>query len=154
MRIYLTGFMGAGKTTVGRLLAERLNLPLIDLDQEIEQRTGKTISTLFEEGEARFRDQERACLESHAAGEFVMATGGGCFIFNAGTMLQTGTVIFLDVPFETLVKRVGADPARPLWRNAEKLFQERHQLYKKAHFTVNASGSAEETAERIVAMLE
>jgi shikimate kinase len=150
MRIYLTGFMGSGKSTVGRLLSEKLSVPFFDLDKEIERHLSKQISELFEShGEYYFRDQESAVLKSIRADPLVMSTGGGCFIHNRDWMLENGTVIFLDATFPDIVRRIGGDPDRPLWKNAEKLYAERLNVYRLADFTVDATGTPEEVVERI-----
>src|SRR5947207_12614277 len=150
MRIFLTGFMGAGKTTVGRMLAGELTCDFYDLDQEIERRGGATIASMFEDyGEPQFRVWEFECLKSLESDNSVIATGGGCFITNHEWMLKNGVVIHLKVPFETLARRLGADPSRPLWRNAQKLFAEREQLYEKAHHAVDADAEPQEVLRRI-----
>jgi shikimate kinase len=82
----------------------------------------------------------------------ILATGGGCFIQNREWMLENGTVLFLDVPYAQLVSRIGADPARPLWKNAEKLYKDRYEEYKKAQYHIDASGTPEEVVERIRAL--
>lgn len=151
MRLYLTGFMGSGKTTIGRLLSEKLDYVFCDLDVDVERSEGLTIQEIFvQHGEAYFRKQERLCLHRLRSDSIVVATGGGCFIHNNKWMLENGTVIFLDVPLETLVERVGGDPSRPLWRNAEKLYTERRGNYRKAHFTVSAVGSPADVAQEIL----
>ncbi len=150
MKIYLTGFMGSGKSTVGRALSAELGCDFYDLDAEIEHHAGKGISSLFEEqGENVFRQIETNVLQSISSDPSVIATGGGCFFFNHDWMLQNGTVIYLEVPFHILTERIGADASRPLWKNAQKLFQEREENYKGAHFSVNAARSPEEIAADI-----
>src|SRR5688500_8759491 len=100
MRIYLTGFMGSGKSTVGRLLAQTLQFPFMDLDQELERSESNTVAEIFEKrGEPYFREAERRLLKSIHSDPAVIATGGGCFLHNQKWMLRNGTVIFLDVPF-------------------------------------------------------
>ena len=154
MRIYLTGFMGSGKTTVGRALARQLNLPFIDLDQQIEMTIGKSILEIFQQfGEPEFRKFETKVLQSIQLEAGVIATGGGCFIHHADWMLENGKVIYLRVPFEILTQRVGADASRPLWKNAKMLFAEREEFYRKAHFEVDAEEDPETVAARIVSLL-
>ena len=148
MRIYLTGFMGSGKSTVGRALATSLGLPFFDLDTEMEQSTGKSVQAIFEEqGERSFRQLETDALRSISSTSAVIATGGGCFLFNRDWMLKNGTVVHLEVPFSILAERIAADPSRPLWKNAERLFHERSDHYRKAHIIVDASSAP----ERVVA---
>ena len=140
MRIYLTGFMGAGKTTVGRMLAQALQFDFYDLDQEIEREAGKQIPEIFHSaGEPGFRSAESTKLRELLVEHAVIATGGGCFIENCEWMIDNGIVIYLKVPFELLVRRIGADPNRPLWKNAATLFQQREASYCKAQFTVDGS---------------
>ncbi len=155
MKIFLTGFMGSGKSTVGRVLANQLGWPFIDLDFEIEKRTKREISTIFKQtGEPAFRKEERQALHAIDLDPAIIATGGGCFINNRDWMLNNGMVIYLQVPFNVLIKRIGADPKRPLWRNAESLFLERQEAYGQAHHSVDASGTPEEVASEIVRLVE
>ena len=118
-RIFLIGYMGAGKTTLGRALAKELKIEFLDLDNYIEERLCKSISQIFaEKGEEGFRDIERRML--HEAGEFenvVISTGGGtpCFFDNIEYMNGQGTTVFLDVPVERLFIRLSiARKKRPL----------------------------------------
>ncbi|MCI0444001.1 shikimate kinase [bacterium] len=154
MRIYLTGFMGAGKTMVGRALAQKLGYDFIDLDYEIEHTAGQTIESIFETGgESEFRKHESKILRSIDKDAAVIATGGGCFIYNCDRMLQNGTVVYLKVPFETLVSRIGAETSRPLWRNAKQLYDEREQIYESAHLQVDGTRDVETVANEIVETL-
>ena len=118
-RIFLTGYMGAGKTTLGRALAAELGIPFIDLDHYIEKRHCKTIAQLFaEKSEEGFREIERRML--HEVGEFedvIISTGGGtpCFFDNIEYMNAQGTTVYLDVPVERLHIRLSiAKAKRPL----------------------------------------
>jgi shikimate kinase len=155
MRIYLTGFMGAGKTTIGRTLAQKLQYPFYDLDQDIEAISRKSIDQIFsQEGEPEFRRLEKKQLEELQQDKAVIATGGGCFIHNREWMMGHGTVIYLNVPFETLAARIGADSNRPLWKNARKLYEERSGEYAHAHFTINAEAEPDEVASRIMEKLK
>ena len=119
IRILLTGYMGAGKTTLGRALAGKLGLTFIDLDNYIEQRFRKSISQIFAEmGEDGFRDIERRML--HEVAEFedvIISTGGGtpCFFDNIDFMNSKGTTVYLQVPLERLFIRLSiARKQRPL----------------------------------------
>jgi shikimate kinase len=109
-RIYLIGYMGAGKTTVGKELARIMNLSFIDLDHYIEARYHKTVRQLFEEkGEAVFRDIECKLLrETGMIENVVISTGGGapCFFDNMSYMNQTGTTVYLKISSGELVKRL------------------------------------------------
>jgi len=155
MRIYLTGFMGSGKTTVGRILAAKMRTDFLDLDQRIEQSAQKSIAEIFQEfGEGGFRKLETATLHSIKAENAVVATGGGCFIHNTEWMLANGSVVYLEVPFSALASRIGADPKRPLWRNAEPLFAERESIYKKAHFTVDGTLPPEKICTQVIQYLK
>jgi shikimate kinase len=157
VRIYLTGFMGSGKTTVGRLLAERLSWPFVDLDAEIEDRERSTIRELFEtRGEGEFRRIERAVLtETFAADPLVVAVGGGTLAEPGilGAARRHGTVVWLHPAFETLVRRIGprGKTERPLFRDeasALALYRERLASYRRADLVVEIG--SEETPPEIV----
>ena len=151
-RIFLLGYMGAGKTTLGRALADSLNLQFIDLDCYIEQRFRKSISDIFaEKGEEGFRDIERRMLQE--TGEFenvIISTGGGtpCFFDNVEYMNRQGTTVFLEVPEERLFIRLSiARSKRPLIKekNDEELrmfiteqLAKRREHYSKAKHTYKA----------------
>ena len=119
VRIFLTGYMGAGKTTLGKAFARKLNIPFIDLDWYIEERFHKTVGELFtERGEAGFREIERNML--HEVAEFenvVISTGGGapCFFDNMEFMNRTGKTVFLNVHPDVLFRRLRiAKQQRPI----------------------------------------
>lgn len=121
-RIFLIGYMGAGKTTLGRALAKELGIQFIDLDSYIEERQCRSVAQIFaEKGEEGFREIERRML--HEAGEFenvIISTGGGtpCFFDNIEYMNSQGTTVFLDVPIERLFIRLSiARKKRPLIMN-------------------------------------
>ncbi len=118
-RIYFTGYMGAGKTTLGKAFARQLGLSFIDLDWYIEERYHKSVGELFaERGESGFRELEKAML--HEVGEIedvVISTGGGapCFFDNMEFMNQSGTTVFLDVHPDVLFRRLRvAKQQRPI----------------------------------------
>ena len=161
-RLVLTGFMGAGKSTIGRLLAARLNWQFLDLDAHLEARTGATIPQLFERhGEAHFRRLESTALASALGRDHtVLALGGGTpeELTNRLLLEQTPATftIFLDAPFPTLFDRcmlqeiaspVLADPTA-----AQLRFQKRHPLYRRlANLTIDTTDQApEQTVETIL----
>ena len=145
-RIFLTGFMGCGKTHSARHLAEAMGIPFIDLDDYIEEKQGKTIAAIFaEEGEEAFRNIEANALRTAGQAEqFIMATGGGspCFHQNMDWMNQRGKTIYLKAPAWLLQGRlVHQTSKRPLLaqRSPEELLQfietkllERESYYAKA----------------------
>ncbi|MBN1966226.1 MAG: shikimate kinase [Anaerolineae bacterium] len=118
LNLVLTGFMGTGKSTVGRLVAEALERPFVDMDAVIEQRAGRTIPRIFaEQGEAAFRRVERAlCRELAARGGQVIATGGGALVDdeNRALLIASGLVICLTAAPEALIARLQEESDRPL----------------------------------------
>ena len=118
MRIYIIGMPASGKTTFGKLLAQHLDYQFIDMDEKIVAITGKTISQLFEEeGEAYFRELERATLKQLTGDKVVISTGGGapCFFQNMSFIKENGTSIFLQVSAITLMQRASQqEGTRPL----------------------------------------
>jgi shikimate kinase len=157
-RLVLTGFMGAGKSTVGRLLAARLNWQFLDLDAHLEARTGATIPQLFERhGEAHFRRLESTALASALGHDHtVLALGGGTpeELTNRLLLEQTPATftIFLDAPFPTLFDRCMLQGiARPVFEDpgaAQLRFNKRHPLYRRlANLTID---SANHTADQTV----
>jgi shikimate kinase len=157
-RIVLVGFMGAGKSTVGPVLAARLSWAFQEMDHLIEERTGLSIPILFKtRGESFFRDQERrVALSLGTCERVVVATGGGAFA-QPGTReaLQGGaTTVWLRAPFETLLARAGLGGSRPLAVDREtmsRIWAERDPSYRKADLVIETAGaSPEEVARRIV----
>ena len=141
---------GSGKSTLGRRLAEKLSLPFIDLDAEIEKSEGIAVSDIFStKGEDYFRMKESESLQSFAGSSesFVMATGGGapCFFDGIHHMNTAGLTIFLDVPIAELVRRLSSKKDRPLLltagvdeltRRLEDLLAKRSMIYTKASINV------------------
>ncbi|ALG69560.2 shikimate kinase AroK [Beggiatoa leptomitoformis] len=138
--IFLVGLMGVGKTTIGRQLAAALEVPFKDSDKEIEERTGASVSLIFEvEGEAGFRKREAAMIaELTAQKGIVLATGGGAVLNpeNRNCLQDRGLVVYLHASIEELLKRTAHSRNRPLLENTnprerlETLFNERHPFYK------------------------
>ena len=138
--LYLVGMMGAGKTTVGRLLARRLKLRFLDSDHEIEHRCGVKVPTIFDiEGEAGFRARESQVLAELTALEgIVLATGGGAILAeeNRRHLADGGTVVYLCARPEALYERVRQDRNRPLLATPDplarlrELYLERDPLYR------------------------
>jgi shikimate kinase len=146
--IVLVGLMGAGKTTVGRRLAEKLGLTFVDADHEIEIAAGQTIPEIFaKHGEAYFRDGERKVIARLLEnGAQVLATGGGAYM-NADTrsaIRSHGISIWLRADFDLLMRRVRRRSNRPLLQNDDpeavmrKLIDERYPVYAEADITVDS----------------
>jgi len=138
--IFLIGPMGAGKSTIGRYLAEILSKEFQDTDHEIEQRTGASISLIFEiEGEDGFRRREAAVLDELTSRDnLVLATGGGAILSEQNRqMLRTrGTVVYLSAPIDTLLARTHRDRNRPLLQDSdrratfEQIMRSRDAIYR------------------------
>jgi shikimate kinase len=172
-KIYLTGFMGSGKSTIGPILAGYLGCEFIDLDSRIETEAGLTIPEIFKDsGEGAFRRLESAALRLEAAGERkVIALGGGAILDpdNLALIRRTGVLIYLQVPVPELFKRLQADQGRPLlkvdaadekhrneivYRRIENLLDLREPVYLKADHVLAAFGrNPEECAGDILNLL-
>lgn len=159
-RLYLVGFMGSGKSAVGRRLADRLGAPFVDLDAEIERTSGLTVRALFEGvGEEEFRRRESVFLQAtESLPRAVVATGAGCFAReeNRERLRRLGSAVFLDVPFPAIRARLAGKTDRPLFQSleqAERLFLERTPFYKMAETRVALTGAEgiEESADRVLA---
>ena len=157
-KIYLVGFMAAGKSTVARSVASRLGWRAEDVDELIEARERRTIAEIFaRQGEPYFRGVEREILKLLLPmRHVVVATGGGTFMDpeNRAAMNLDGVSIWLDVPFELILARLPADGRRPLAADRaqmERLFAVRQAAYAQAQIRVAAGAApAEEIAEQIV----
>lgn len=146
--------MGTGKTTVGRLLAERLGTTFIDLDARIVESAGATIAEIFEmQGEERFRDIESAILARIAEqSDSVVATGGGVVLRETNRVLmnKAGVVVNLHASKEAVAERLSGDTGRPLLDGGEtelkisRLFTEREPLYRECHTQIDTTGKAPE----------
>jgi len=150
-RIYLIGFMGTGKTTIGAELAQALGYALVDSDHEVVARVGRSIPELFAaEGEAYFRARETEVLDELATREqLVITTGGGAVLAaaNRERMASSGLVVCLTASVEEIVRRVQEDPNRPLLQSGasvrervEQLLRSRAGLYDFAALTVDTTG--------------
>lgn len=163
MKIYLVGFMGAGKTSVGRTLADRLGSPFFDLDELVESSEGMTIREIFAEmGEPHFRRREREILRTtQHVEDGVFATGGGTFTFdeNIQFILAHGLSVHLAAPLHTLLRRIGDKAAeRPMFRDEEslrELYQYRLRYYKMSDITLDIRDdeSIPEVVERLLIQL-
>jgi shikimate kinase len=160
MKIFLTGFMGAGKTSVGEKLAARLNLPFVDLDHEIEGRAAASVREIFARGgEGEFRRRELATLTELVEGpDLVLAAGGGTVTVEASLRLmrERGFIVWLNPPFASIVERIGGRGKldRPLFRDevqAWELYRARLPAYRNCDLQVDvtAGESPEEVAARI-----
>ncbi|MEA4943298.1 MAG: shikimate kinase [Propionicimonas sp.] len=134
--IVLIGFMGAGKTTVGRALADRLGLPFVDTDQIIEQAAGLTIAEIFEGyGEPGFRELEARVVTDRLAGpDAVLALGGGAITTETVRRALTGhQVVLLDISLADTLRRIGGDPGRPMLHRPDlaEIFAARAGLYRE-----------------------
>lgn len=138
--IFLIGPMGAGKSTIGKLLAQQLNWRFIDSDKEIETRTGASIPLIFEiEGEQGFRDREANIIDELTTGaNLVLATGGGAILRseNRDALKNRGTVVYLHATVAQQAERTAFDTQRPLLQTGDRtaklsaLMQEREPLYR------------------------
>jgi len=161
-KIYLVGFMAAGKSTLARALARRLDWRVEDIDDLIEARERRSVAAIFaDRGEPYFRAVERAVLaDLRPPRHVVVATGGGTFVEpdNRAAILQDGVVIWLDVPIERIVDRLPPDNRRPLAADREQLrqlYETRKLAYRQAHLRLDASRApVEELVERLLEWLE
>ncbi|HEX9464403.1 MAG TPA: shikimate kinase [Alphaproteobacteria bacterium] len=159
--IVLVGLMGAGKSSIGRRLAQRLDLPFLDADKEIEAAAGCTIEEIFERfGEAAFRDGERRVILRLLDGSpHVLATGGGAFMdpLIRDRVRSVAISVWLHADIELLLKRVSRRNNRPLLKGGnprevlERLIGERHPVYTEADLRVESvDGPPEQTVQRVI----
>ncbi len=149
--IFLIGLMGAGKTTIGRALAKKLNRPFFDSDHEIEARTGASVSTIFEiEGETSFRKREADTIRELGSQKgIILATGGGAVLHPDTRVFlkETPSVIYLHASISQLLHRTGRDKNRPLLQTAdprrklEELFLQRDPYYREVADLVIETGN-------------
>jgi shikimate kinase len=163
--VVLVGLMGAGKSTVGRRLAKRLELPFVDSDDAIEDAAGYSADEVYQRyGEKDFRDGERRLVARLVDGSIrVIATGGGVFVDPRTRKLlnERAITIWLDAPVEILADRTGRRDTRPLLRNGdrkttlERLMDERGSAYSEAHIRIRSGdGAHKDVVEAIVKALE
>lgn len=164
--IFLIGPMGAGKSTIGRQLAKKLRRRFWDSDREIEDRTGVSISWIFEmEGEAGFRDREQKMVdELSALDNVVVATGGGVVLsaYNRQLLADRGTVVYLAARPEQLYRRMARDKSRPLLQTGDKrqqikqLMAQRDPLYREIAdiIVTTVEQSVQRTVSEVIRQLE
>jgi shikimate kinase len=162
--IYLIGFMGSGKTTIGKALSLSLNIPVMDSDEEVSRLTGKTIIEIFDgEGEVGFRLLETQCLRNLPVENSIITTGGGIVLReeNRRWMRENGVVVLLDASSEEILKRLEGDKTRPLLigdkeTKVTKILDERLPLYvDTANLIIETTGkSVEVIVEELVQRLK
>ncbi len=159
--IVLCGFMGCGKSTVGKNLARKTGRKFLDMDSCIEEKAGMSISRIFEEfGESGFRDMEHeVCKELASLSGLVIASGGGAFTFKRNIEVFKGkdTIVLIDVPLDIIKFRLRNDKTRPLLQRPDKdkamkeLYEKRLPLYKAAaDITVQGKATPLKTAFDII----
>ena len=155
MNIAVYGFMGVGKTTAGELLAEALGYKFIDMDDEIEKRTGKTIPKIFrDDGELRFRELERDLVMELSGKEgYVIGCGGGALtdLVNAEALRESSTLVYLTASVDEILERTGQESHRPLLKvddprkTVEYLIKKRRPVYERyAEIEVDTTGKTPE----------
>ena len=162
--VVLVGFMGSGKSSVGREIARGTGADFVDVDVWIEKNEGRTVAEVFSrDGEAAFRKMERSALEEILAVKGrIVAGGGGAFLCeeNRKLMKAYAPVVYLEVNAETLLMRLAKDVERPLLQGGDKdaivrdLLERRIPEYRKADYAVSADGSPSEIAGRIIDFLD
>ncbi|MBC8346779.1 MAG: shikimate kinase [Candidatus Marinimicrobia bacterium] len=165
MNIYLIGMMGSGKSTVGKILAKKMDLPFVDLDHYMEVKNNKSISEIFKnDGESHFRELESYALSHIEKSKVLVACGGGVVLSktNRNKLRSTGIVVFLNASIPEIAKRLKDAIDRPLLQENEriqeltKIWNERKDYYKKtAHIMVNTDRqSPEEISESIYTQID
>ncbi len=157
MNSALCGFMGAGKTVVGKELAKITGRKFVDTDEMIEEKTGISIPAIFAaRGEEYFRELEfEICKKTAELKNAVISTGGGALTFdrNVEALKKGAKIVFLDASFDVICTRVGDGTSRPLFKNrenAKKLYEERREKYlAAADFVIDGDIAARKTAVHI-----
>ena len=166
--IFITGFMGAGKSRIGRLLARRLGRVFMDTDELVEARAGKPVSRIFaEDGEVRFRALEREAVAAAVRPDAVVSLGGGALAEadSFAQVMRAGILVWIDADIDTILERVGRQDDRPLLSGltlpqrrarVEALLAERMPRYQQAHVRISSTGGREpeDTARRLHESLE
>lgn len=161
--LYLVGFMGTGKSTVGPMVADELGWSFLDVDHEIETEHRISIAEIFAgRGEPEFRRIESEMLRSRVrlvqrGRPMVMALGGGAYAQkqNFELLEENGVTVWLDCPLNVLQRRIGNDPTRPLSRDPgamAELFEQRREAYERADFRVDASPDAKTVTAAILSL--
>lgn len=162
MTVFLCGFMGCGKSTIGQITANLLGITFIDMDNYIEEKEGMKIPEIFKkEGEAYFRGLETKAIKELSKRGALIACGGGAMLSeeNSDIARKAGNVIFLDVPFEACYARIVGDESRPIAANntverLREIYNERHPIYRKnSTFSVKADASPLEISENIFRLI-
>ena len=163
-KVFLVGYMGVGKTTLGKRIASAINLPFFDLDKEIVKMESSPVNEIFaENGEQHFRELESRLLKDfcNRKESFVLSTGGGTVasIGNMESMKNSGLVIWLDLPMEQILGRLAQSKERPLLEDVQaedrkdfiKMhFAERQPHYQKAHIRFDSANVNSEKLEKLV----
>lgn len=165
MKVFLWGMMGSGKTSTGKVLAQRLGLPWVDLDAEIEAKAGQSVPALFEAvGQQAFRELEQQALQAVLAGpDCVLSCGGGtpCFFDNAAQMNAAGYTVYLHTTVEELAHRLGEETShRPLlqdttpqslYNQLAHLLHKRRHAYEQARLVLDTDGLPTATVAALIA---
>ena len=161
--IFLCGFMGCGKSTVGELVAKQLQLPLIDTDAYLVEQEGRSIPEIFaQDGEPYFRKIEAEAIRTLCGTQAVIACGGGAMLNSdsAAAARKEGVVVLLDESFDTCYRRIKGDTNRPIVQRStkeelEQLFRKRAAVYRANASCVVAGGvSPKKMAERVIAAVQ
>ncbi|MGN1481782.1 shikimate kinase [Porcipelethomonas sp.] len=163
MAIFLCGFMGCGKTTIGKTLAKLIGFGYCDMDELIVKKAGMSIPEIFEtKGEAHFRSMETELIKELGSFKGVVSCGGGAMLndINGKYAAESGCVLFLDTPFETCYGRIAGDKNRPVAASRTKeqlkeLYDERYPKYlKNSGYRIDCDGTPYEISNKITKLLK